>query len=418
MSTGIGAISNKLNVITGLTMTDSSTDKPETTPSPPPVPAFLASRSGPFHDLQVRLGVLTETGFNILRRAVLFIGLAWFVPLLLSVPGSIALTGDDHSFLTDPEAWAKYFFAIGAFILADRQIELGLKKKLADLSLAPLVAPSDIGQLARLANEGQRLCASKAAEVFCVMLAYLASLHYWRFLRGLPQSTWEVTSGPGGGLTIAGWWVVLVSAPLFFFMLFRGLWRHGIWAWLLLQVSRMRLLLVASHPDGHAGLGFVGRYPNAYALFVLGTSAAVAASLAKLLVRDQVSITSFSMIAGGWLAIVLAVFGAPLLTFTRPLTELKLQGMRISSAQATRFQRQAERKALGRNVVEGGPDEGEDAGDPAKIYDAHKKLSTILVSRSVLVPISLCALLPFAAAASTELPYKEVWSVVKKLLLL
>jgi hypothetical protein len=37
----------------------------------------------------------------------------------------------------------------------------------------------------------------------------------------------------------AGWWVMLVSNPLFFFLLFRWLWRHLVWAILLRDIARL-----------------------------------------------------------------------------------------------------------------------------------------------------------------------------------
>ena len=53
----------------------------------------------------------------------------------------------------------------------------------------------------------------------------------------------------------------------------------------------------------------------------------------------------------GWLVVVLAVFAYPLYAFSRPLADLKAATLLALSAQATRYQRLAERQVLGRNVV-------------------------------------------------------------------
>jgi hypothetical protein len=58
-----------------------------------------------------------------------------------------------------------------------------------------------------------------------------------------------------------------------------------------------------------------------------------------------------------------------------------------------------------------------DVADPAKQFEATRKMSTLLLDRSALGPVSAAALLPLVAAGSTQLPYKELLSIFKKLLL-
>ena len=51
-------------------------------------------------------------------------------------------------------------------------------------------------------------------------------------------------------------------------------------------------------------------------------------------------------------------------------------------------------------------------------YAAARKLSIFLMSRSAVAPLAAAALVPFAIAGATKLPYKEVFALVKKLLVL
>ena len=83
---------------------------------------FLVARGGPFYTLQRQIGLLREDAFRAGRRAVLLVGLAWGVPLVLSI-----VTGDaigpytDRPYLLDPGVWARFFIAVGLFILMERQ---------------------------------------------------------------------------------------------------------------------------------------------------------------------------------------------------------------------------------------------------------------------------------------------------------
>ena len=124
------------------------------------------------------------------------------------------------------------------------------------------------------------------------------------------------------------------------------------------------------------------------------------------------------MVVSGWLIIVVALFAYPLSAFSVPLVRMKQAGL-LLAPKATRFHRAAERKLLRRNVIAEDPAEaGEEVADPSKQFDVTRKLSTMLISRAAIVPVAGVALLPFVVVGATRLPFKEVWSVVKKLLLL
>lgn len=383
---------------------------------------FLVAHGGPFYELQRRLGLLHEHALRAGRRALIFVGLAWGVPVLLSLAEGNLVSGPGTPFLFDVNVWARYFVAIGAFILAEREVEPQLRQTLAQFVRAPLLAPASFANAARIVNTAIRRCDSMPAEILCLALAALASLMSFYNLTNADTASWALRNLEGGsGLTIAGWWCLLVSGPIFWFLLARGLWRHIVWAILLKGLSRQTLRLVATHPDGKAGLAFLGRYPNSYATFMFGMSCVVGAALAHFLQKDALSATTYGSTMAGWLIIALALSSLPLLAFTGPLSALKAKTLALSGAQATTALRQAERKLLGTNAAARETEDGQDpqdVADPSKHYEAARKLSVVLINRSTLVPLGAAALLPLAAAGLAKFPYKELFSIVKKLLLL
>ena len=166
------------------------------------------------------------------------------------------------------------------------------------------------------------------------------------------SSTWEVEVVNGAAhVTLAGWWSVVCSMPLFYFLLFRGLWRYIVWAMLLWRIAALKLRLVATHPDGKGGLAFLADYPNAYSMFVFGMSSGLAITVVRHVFEANISSVTFGYIITAWLAIVFAFFAFPLLAFSKPLAELKSRSVEIFGAQATRYHRAAERALIGRNVA-------------------------------------------------------------------
>jgi hypothetical protein len=382
---------------------------------------FLASHGGPFFELQRRLNLLRDSALQVGRRAAVFVALAWGVPLLLSLLEGRAMgPGESGPYLLDPGVWARFVVGTALFVLSERAVEENLRSKLGQFVRAPLIEPSAFARAAAAVALALGQRNSRMAELLCFAIALLASIVGYVRYTGYEATGWATQlSGAGRSLTLAGWWALLVSSPLFTFLLVRGLWRHLVWSLLLRRLAALDLRLVANHPDGKGGLGFIADYPNAYAMFVLGVSSAIAVALAQTVFETGITSQVFTGVLAVWLALVLALFAFPLQAFSAPLSVLKQQSLQLYGAQATRHSRQGERALLGRNVFIGADqaDEDTEMADPSKHFAAAAKLSTILVSRSALVPVTAAALVPFAIVGAAQLPVKEVFAVLKKLIL-
>jgi hypothetical protein len=383
---------------------------------------YLASHGGPFFELQRRLGMLREDALLAGRRAALFVALAWGVPFLLSLVGGSAFAlADGRAYLVDFGAWARFFIAIGLFMLSEQQIEYGLNGKLGQLVRAPIIAPDCFAAAASAVVRALRLRDSRAAEIICLGLAIVGTVVWLTRLTASRHSSWAVqVAGDGAHVTLAGWWSVICSAPLFYFLLFRGLWRYIVWAMLLWRIASLKLRLVATHPDGKGGLAFLAEYPNAYSMFVFGISSGFAITVVRHVFEANISSVTFGYIITAWLAIVFAAFAFPLLAFSKPLAELKERSAEVLGAQATRYHRAAERALIGRNLAANDSVEAAAPAvpDPSAQFAASRKLSIFLMSRSAVAPLAFAALVPFAIAGATKLPYKEVFAMIKKLLVL
>ena len=388
-----------------------------------PIGDFLIARGGPFYDLQERLGLLREQALHASSRAAILVGLAWGVPLLLSALSGHAIgPAASRPFLLDLGAWARFFIAIGIFVLMERMVEERLRVHLRQFVRAPLLAPGATPAAAEAVVRALRRRDARLAELVCVVLAYAITLTGAELFLAGTASSWIVTVGPEGArLTLAGWWCAFVSSPLFWFLLLRWLWRHAVWGLLLRDLAGLELRLVATHPDGAGGLAFIGQYPNAFAAFVFALSCVLGAAIAHLLLQEGLTPAAYGQLMAAWLIVVMILFGAPLLAFTRPLQRLKEATLLAAASAATRRERAVERELLGSNMAAPADAEATAAGDipdAAKLYAAAGKLSTFLISRATILPVAAAALLPMVAAGATQLPFKELLKIARHLLLL
>jgi hypothetical protein len=287
---------------------------------------------------------------------------------------------------------------------------------------APLLAPGAMPAAADAVARALRRRDAWPAELVCLLAGYAITLSGVAILLTAGSSSWLVTVAPDGtSLTAAGWWCALVSSPLFWFLLLRWLWRHAVWGMLLRDLARLELRLVATHPDGAGGLAFIGQYPNAFTALVFAMSCALGAAIARTLLHGEMAAATYGQLMAAWLVVVVILFGAPLLAFTKPLRQLKEATLLAAGAVATRRERASERDLLGGNLAaasDADATSASDVPDAAKLYAAAGKLSTFLISRSAIVPVAAAALLPLVAAGATQLPIRELLKIARGLLLL
>ena len=116
-----------------------------------------------------------------------------------------------------------------------------------------------------------RLRNSVAAEVLLIAFVYIVGVGFvWRTQVALDVPSWYGVPVDGRlRPSAAGWWLGVVSLPLFQFLLLRWYFRLFIWARFLWQVSSIDLRFVPTHPDRAGGLGFLGAVAYAFSPVLL-----------------------------------------------------------------------------------------------------------------------------------------------------
>ena len=222
-------------------------------------------------------------------------------------------------------------------------------------------------------------------------------------------------------LTLAGWWVAIVFLPLYGFLFGRWLLRFVTWGFMLYDISRCDLRLVATHPDRCGGLAFMGQYPKTYVLFVFAESTVVSATVLKLVVHGDASLMSFKFALFGMIALFAVAFVVPLAVFAPRLVALKRAGpraLRLTGEPAQRGLRDQVDLGTGcgagrgiarvaRPVLDGGLRGG------LRPDQAHAPVPVTLES---VMPIVLAALVPLVCVAVTQVPFDLIVEEIDKLM--
>src|SRR5262249_46288682 len=130
-------------------------------------------------------------------------------------------------------------------------------------------------------------------------------------------------------------WYTLTDVPLFEFLLWRSLWRWAIWLRILVGLSRIRLALVATHPDRCGGIPFLRLPSLAYCSGLLFAISSVIS--AELQVRFTVDSTlaAFKPFLLVFVVVGFLIAYGPLLLFAPQLVLAHHHGLADYGSMAT-----------------------------------------------------------------------------------
>ena len=141
--------------------------------------------------------------------------------------------------------------------------------------------------------------------------------------------TWYAVPASGGRqLSLAGWWFMYVSLPLFQFILFRWYFRLFVWMRFLWQVARGDLSLVPTHPDRAGGLGFLSLTVFAFAPVLLAHGVLLAGLIADRIFFHGARLPDFKVQLAVVVVFLLVIVLGPLLLFTPHLGSARRAGLR------------------------------------------------------------------------------------------
>lgn len=292
------------------------------TPTPTPIQVSLV-RGGPFYRIQRAIGIIRPDRWNIGRRISLLIAVGWLpLPLITLFTNSSNM----RSLLTDYRIHSRMLIAVPALLLGEFLMESRFRAVFAHLRQSRLLQKPDMEYM-----EGVAATLMRVREAFIPELVVLLLLvvHTIAAYRGLVDATPWLGRGtaPNIQLTAAGWYAVVVSAPLFQFLLGLELWNWLLWTYFAFKLSRRNLQTVATHPDEHGGLGFLGLTASAFAPVTFALTVVIGATWRNDILHHGAHLMDFRLPAIALVVLIAIVALGPLVFFVPALTALRRKGI-------------------------------------------------------------------------------------------
>jgi hypothetical protein len=282
------------------------------------------------------LGLGNRRAKHLLGRSLLLIAVTW-VPMAIfaGADGQASLYVDGSNFFADFAAYAQFIIGLPLFVLAESVVARATRDAANQFLVSDIVRPADQPRVIAMHVRIARLRRSWWSDGACLAIAFVLSWFIWNTELGFPPDklTWHTTwtADAGRVLTRAGAWEFLIALPIQMYWWLRIVWKIALWYLYLREVSRLRLDLRPTHPDGTGGIAFVSVVQARFSLVILAYGISNVAATVGYKVAVEGADFSMPPVWGpivGFTILAPLLFTAPLLRFTHQLRVAKERALR------------------------------------------------------------------------------------------
>ena len=395
---------------------NSTTFVPRRVPSPEAEEPtdFSLVLGGPLYQLLRRSRLSDDALQMVHRRIAVAVLITWVPLLLLSLLEGRAWWGStDVPFLLNVEVHARLLLALPLLILAELVVHGRMRRALAQFHARDLIRESDLPRLAVIIESAMRLRNSVAAELVLIVLVYGIGIALREYI-AVDANTWATAvSGSGSSaLSLAGWWQILVSVPLFQFLLVRWYFRMFIWTRFLWQVSRIELQLVPTHPDRAGGLGFLANIVYAFAPILVAHGVLLAGLIADRIFFVGATLPQFVVEIAAVVGALVFVVLCPLIVFGPQLSRARRAGLGEYGVLAQRYVREFDTKWIRgqRDPAEPlvGSADVQSLADLANSFDVIRTMRLVPFSKETVFQLGIITLSPLLPLTLTMISFEEL----------
>jgi hypothetical protein len=308
---------------------------------------FQLVLGGPFFQL-LRKAHLEGDALELLhRRVIASVALTWFPLLVLSTLSRVVGGVGRVSFFHDIEVHARFLVALPILIAAELLVNSRIRPAVRRFIEWRIVLPEQRPVFRKAIDSALKIRNSVLVELALIAVVYMVGLLVWNSRTELGLVTWYALPGSRWNLTLAGYWYVFVSLPVFQFILLRWYMRLLIWFRFLWQVNQIELNLIPTHPDRCGGLSFLGKSSYAFAPILFAQGAILAGVVAARVFYRGETLHTFKFQIAGFIVFFVITILAPLLMFTPRMARTRGKGLADYGLLAQRYVERFDQKWVG-----------------------------------------------------------------------
>lgn len=366
-------------------------------------------RGGLFYRAQRAARLMEQERWLFGRRIILAVAITW-VPLLLMTwlfnPQGFS------TLLRDYRVYARVLIAIPVLLIGQVLMETRFRMIVSHVLEADLLDEDGVRQLANVIAELRRMRDSMVPELIVIVLAYAHTAYIWSSRVAIAPAWAVYHSGGAVHVTPAGLYFGLVSQMVYQVLIGLGLWKWLLWAFFLFRLSQMKLKLVATHPDHHGGLGFLGLSPLGFSPIALAGATVIGSTWRYQILYTGAHLRDFRLAGLVLLIVVILIALGPLAFFIRDLAKLRrdaiLQYGILAQMHSSDFHQKWILNRKGHEEEFLAAPESSALTDFGASYENIEKMVPFPLDKSALLGLALAVALPMMPVVLAEIPLAEV----------
>jgi hypothetical protein len=365
-------------------------------------------RGGPFYRIQNAIGLIRPDRWNLGRRIAFLVAVGWLplflITAILNPEGLLSL-------LREYRLHARVLIAVPALLVGEVLMEFRLRTVMAHIRQAGLLGAADLAHMDDVVRGLVRVRDSFLPELVILMLLVTHTVVSYRGL--VDVAPWLARSSGGEvHLTAAGWYAVVVSTSIFQFLLGLAVWKWLLWTYFAFELSKRNLKLVATHPDGHGGLGFLGLTSAAFAPIAFSATAVIAATWRNDILHHGAHLINFKLPGVVLIVLTALVAFGPLAFFAPRLAALRRKGILeygiLGQLHSTEFHEKWILHRAGHESEFLEAPESSTLSDYGQAYEKIEGMNAFLIDKSSLYTLAAAIVIPALPMILAEIPLAVV----------
>lgn len=385
-----------------------------TSNEPPDFSLFLG---GPLFQMLLQLRLTTPT-LGLLKKRIIAITLfAWLPLFLLSAFEGAAWSHVSIPFLYDMEAQSRFLVALPLLIIAELLVHKQLRYLVGQFIDRDIITDKILKRFNELIASAMKLRNSVTIELILLLLVFVGGHYIWNTVSVMEAmvsgfgSWYAPTDSTGTHLSLAGYWYIFVSRPVFQFIAYRWYFRIFIWARFLWQTSRLDLNLIPTHPDCACGLGFLSMTSMLFAPLILAHGVLFSGLISNSIFFTGEKLTDFIIFILGVVVFVLIIVLGPLLVFVPSLLRAKRTGLRDYGMLASWYVGEFDRKWVRGGAVDErliGNSDIQSLADLVNSFQVIRDIRSVPFDKDSVVQVVFLVLAPVIPLVLTMIPLEEL----------
>lgn len=365
-----------------------------------------------------RLHLGGQKRFLVFKKIIFFTVITWLPLLLFSLfEGNFINTSVKIPFLKDIATNAKFLIAFPVLFLAESTIRNNVREALIHFIESGIISENNVVEFNSFIKRYSQLYYSRISEILIFLLAYSGAVLVWGSDDSdIFASSWKYVSADGSERTIAGFWSIWVSIPIFQYLLFRMLWVYILWIIYIWKISRMNLNLLPTLPDNAGGLTFLNFPQLAFGMLGMIQAITNAARMANQILYLGVPIEDFKTTVLIAVPVAVIFYSLPMIFFMKKLIKLKVDGLYEYNILGVKYSSLFYNKWI-KNINRGsdellGTSDIQSLADFAGSYEIIEKMRFLPFRLNFFVILFLMISLPFALLYTIQFPINEIVKVI------